>query len=189
MTDHVHAFTRLFPSDYESDDLRKRCECGARAKPAQPILAIDPGSTESAWLIYAEGTVRTFGKSPNVELLELLKILRVQEPLTVVIEKVEGYGMPVGVEVFETVYWSGRFAEAAYPLPVERIGRKEVKRRLCGTTTAKDPNVRQALLDRYGGKDTAIGTKAAPGPLRGVVGDIWSALGVAVAWTEQQEEA
>ena len=105
---------------------------------------------------------------------------------SVVIEKVEGFGMAVGAEVFETVFWSGRFAEAAHPLPVHRIGRKAVKLHLCGTHRAKDSNVRQALIDRYGGKDTAIGRKASPGPLYGVSGDVWAALAVAVTFADTE---
>ena len=102
----------------------------------------------------------------------------------VVIEKVESFGMGVGAEVFETVFWSGRFAEAIDPVPVERIGRKAVKVALCGDPRAKDPNVRQALIDRYGGKERAIGTKRLPGPLHGVAKDMWAALAVGAAWLD-----
>jgi len=54
-----------------------------------------------------------------------------------------------------------------------------VKLHLCGSARAKDTNIRQALIDRYGGS-AAIGKKAAPGPLYGVSKDVWSALAVAV---------
>ena len=56
--------------------------------------------------------------------------------------------MPVGAEVFETVYWSGRFAEAYGVEHVERITRVDVKMHLCHTSRAKDGNIRQALIDR-----------------------------------------
>ena len=92
--------------------------------------------------------------------------------------------MAVGAEVLETVFWSGRFAEAVDPTPVQRLGRKAVKVALCGDARAKDPNVRQALIDRYGGKERAIGTKAVPGPLHGVAKDVWAALAVGVAWLD-----
>lgn len=35
------------------------------------------------------------------------------------------------------------------------------------------------------GKEKAIGKKATPGPLYGVVGDEWAALAVAVTWWDQ----
>lgn len=154
------------------------------------ILAIDPGPTESAYVIYnvETGDVPDFGKWDNVRLLELLRTAyRLGDLSTIVIEKVEGFGMAVGAEVFETVYWSGRFAEAAYPVHVDRIGRRAIKLHLCGQARAKDANVRQALIDGYGGP-AAIGKKASPGPLYGIAGDVWSALAVAVTWAETRKE-
>jgi hypothetical protein len=147
------------------------------------VLAIDPGPTRSAWCLYGPGTeALDFGTEDNpVILAESLSRYVVD---CVVIEKVESFGMAVGAEVFETVFWSGRFAERAsmVGLRVDRIGRKAVKLHLCGTHRAKDPNIRQALVDRFGDK----GTKAHPGFLYGVSGDVWSALAVAVTWTDKE---
>jgi hypothetical protein len=151
------------------------------------ILAIDPGPTQSAWVVYRDGKPLDFAIVANDVLLERLRITGYE---AVVIEKVESYGMAVGRDVFETVFWSGRFAEAAEPLPVDRIGRKAVKLHLCGNTRAKDSNIRQALIDRYGGvggKRAAIGLKASPGPLYGVSKDVWAALAVAVTYADQHE--
>lgn len=150
-------------------------------------LAIDPGPTQSAWVVhnpFSDG-IRSFAIWTNERLLQALRMREFTDELTtVVIEKIEAFGMAVGAEVFETVYWSGRFAEAAHPLAVDRIGRKAVKIHLCGSMRAKDPNIRQALIDRFGGPD-AIGKKATPGPLYGIAGDVWSALAVAVTWADQ----
>src|SRR4051794_20952605 len=101
------------------------------------VLAIDPGPMRSAWLTLQDGKPLQFGIWNNDDLLDGL---RNQSPdySQLVIEKIEGFGMAVGAEVFETVYWSGQFAEAAYPLPVSRIGRKAVKLHLCGNPRAKD---------------------------------------------------
>lgn len=158
------------------------------------ILAIDPGSVQSAWLLLVDGRPERWAKEPNEQVRDRLRwdlnASHVPEmdgfdADVVVIEKVESFGMPVGVEVFDTVFWSGRFAEAAIAndLTVERLGRKAVKVALCGTTKAKDANIRQALIDRFGGPD-AIGRKATPGPLYGISADVWSALAVAVAWQD-----
>jgi len=151
------------------------------------LLAIDPGYRQSAWLVFDTETedLGEFGVSTNEELLELCRPLgRGLWPVSiVVIEKVEGFGMAVGAEVFETVWWSGRFAQAAAPLAHDRIGRKAIKLHLCGSARAKDPNVRQALIDRFGGPE-AIGRKATPGPLYGISKDVWSALAVAVTWAD-----
>jgi hypothetical protein len=94
--------------------------------------------------------------------------------------------------LFETCVWIGRFVQewetltGAEPL---RVFRREVKLHLCGSPRAKDANIRQALIDRYGGKEAAIGRKASPGPLHGVSGDVWSALAVAVCAADTRLEA
>ena len=64
-----------------------------------------------------------------------------------------------------------------------------MKLHLCHSARATDANIREALLDRYGpGKEKAVGRKAAPGPLFGVSKDIWSALAVAVTFSDQRAE-
>lgn len=151
-------------------------------EPSERVLAIDPGPTQSAWVLLVDGKPQHFATVSNDHMVGFLKAL--QPDIHVVIEKVESFGMAVGAEVFETVFWSGRFAEAARHVPVSRIGRKAVKLHLCGSMRAKDPNIRQALIDRYGGPD-AIGRKAAPGPLYGISGDVWAALAVAVTYSDQ----
>lgn len=131
------------------------------------ILAIDPGTAKSAWLVLEAGQPVAFGINPNHELTKAIRGHTLGPVGTVVIEKIESYGMAVGAEVFETVWWAGRFAEAAMPGPVVMLPRRTVKLELCGSSRAKDANVRQALIDRFGGS-AAIGRKAAPGPLYGI---------------------
>ena len=143
------------------------------------ILAIDPGSEQSAWLLW-DGLPLEFGIQPNDDLLHRL-YGRLQRPDTVVIEKIESYGMAVGAEVFDTVHWAGRFTEAARPVPVVQLPRRTVKLALCHDSRAKDANIRQALLDLFGGA-AAKGTKTAPGPLYGISKDVWSALAIAVTY-------
>lgn len=144
------------------------------------ILAIDPGSFQSAWLRFEGDRPRGFGITANHVLAKALRSGGL--PDVVVIEKVESYGMAVGAEVFDTVFWSGRFAEAASRATVVMLPRRAVKLALCGDSRAKDANIRQALLDRFGGS-AAVGRKAAPGPLYGISRDVWSALAIAVTYT------
>lgn len=146
------------------------------------ILAIDPGTTRSAWLQYDGSRPTAFGITANDVLAKALRSGGL--PDVVVIEKVESYGMAVGAEVFDTVLWAGRFAEAAHRVPVVLLPRRAVKLALCGDSRAKDANIRQALLDRFGGS-AAVGRKAAPGPLYGIARDVWSALAIAVTYTIQ----
>jgi hypothetical protein len=154
------------------------------------ILAIDPGTAESAWMVLEDGLPvgRAFAKTPNQDVRTL--ILQAAGDIDlVVIEEVRSYGMPVGMETFDTVRWCGRFEEAAASrgIPVAWLGRKDVVVNLCGSAKAKDANVHRALLDRFGG-DGAKGVKASPGPLYGVSGDVWSALAVGCTWFDKLTE-
>jgi hypothetical protein len=141
-----------------------------------PILAIDPGTERSAFVLLHEGRIVRHGLQENAWLLGFLESYqsKIPHPLLAV-EMIASYGMPVGREVFETCVWIGRFVQAWQPLPVEYVYRREVKIHLCGSPKAKDANIRQALLDLYG----AQGTKKAPGPTHGLRADEWAALGVA----------
>ena len=146
------------------------------------ILAIDPGSAQSAWLQFDGTRPGGFGITANDVLVRALRTGGL--PDVVVIEKVESYGMAVGAEVFDTVLWAGRFAEAAHRVPVVLLPRRAVKLALCGDSRAKDANIRQALIDRFGGS-AAVGRKAAPGPAVRDRRDVWSALAIAVTYTLQ----
>lgn len=154
------------------------------------IIAIDPGTEKSGWCVLdcIADRLEGFGWDDN-------EAVRNSVPRrfgfgefskdVLAIEMIASQGMAVGKETFRTVWWTGRFADtwlrtAGY-LPME-VYRKDVKLHLCGQTRAKDKNVRQALIDHYGGeggKDAAIGKKASPGPLFGVSNHVWSALAVA----------
>jgi hypothetical protein len=153
---------------------------------APRVLAIDPGSEQSAWVDLQGGRPVAFGIEENATLLIILRLIAPPDGRgVIVIESIESYGMPVGREVFDTVHWSGRFTEAAHPTPVVQVPRREVKLALCHDTRAKDANVRQALLDRFGGKVAAVGNKANPGPLYGISRDVWQALAVGVAYLDR----
>lgn len=147
------------------------------------ILSIDPGNTESAWLALDDGKVVEFGKEPNDAILRRLRVYGVQpEAPTVAIEMIASYGMPVGKEVFDTCVWVGRFVEALarYMVHARLVYRRDVKLFHCYSARANDANIRAAILDRFGGKERAIGTKKQPGPLYGIKADVWSALAIAL---------
>lgn len=158
------------------------------------ILAIDGGTEKSAWVLYnpESHVVEDCGIEDNEHVLEMLRTSIMRQANTeLVLEWVACYGMPVGQETFEMVYWLGRFAEA-WGRPVHRIRRTDIKLQLCGSARAKDANVRQALIDRFppvgGGKCPQIGPSKQPGPLYGVSSHMWAATAVAVAWDEYQND-
>lgn len=143
------------------------------------ILAIDPGTEQSGWAIYEDGEVIDSGVASNTDIM-----LSLSNPAggfnmceRLAIEMVASYGMAVGREVFETCVWIGRFQQLwKFPRSVLKVYRKDVKLHLCGTTKAKDANIRQALIDKIGPQ----GTKKSPGPTYGVKSHAWAALAVAV---------
>ncbi len=151
------------------------------------LLAVDPGPTQSALLGYDTknreilfSTIR-----PNAE---ALGVLQFKQGLCdhLIIESLACYGMPVGAEVFETAYAIGDF-RTSWRGDVTLMPRTTVKAHLCNSSKAKDANVRQALIDRFGpGKELAIGKKSAPGPLFGIVSHSWSALALAVTYSETE---
>lgn len=157
------------------------------------IIAVDPGNEQSAWVAFDGSRVLGHAIAPNAEVLKMLARLNAPgapiDPVAgVVFEQIESFGMAVGREVFETVFWTGRFYQATNAR-VARMTRKAVKLHLCQSMRAKDPNIRAALIDRFGGKDAAIGKKASQGPLFGIRADEWSALAVAVTWCDLNTKA
>lgn len=155
------------------------------------IFGIDPGTTQSAWVLYElnENRLVEFGVDNNRKVLgEIYWCADVGMADHLVIEQIKSYGMVIGDSLLETCLWSGRFIEAWCSLALESrswlLPRKSVVTQICGDPRGKDKNVRQALLDRFGGREKAIGTKACPGPLFGVKRDIWASLALVLAWAE-----
>lgn len=145
------------------------------------LVAIDPGSEQSAILWLDDGRPAGFRIEDNNSALSRIRNEHGWGRSHLAIEMIASYGMPVGKEVFDTCVWIGRFIEA-WGGPYTLVYRREVKMYLCGNNTAKDGNIRQALIDKYGGQEAAIGKKKTPGPLYGISKDVWSALAVAVTW-------
>ena len=164
------------------------------------LCAIDPGTQKSALVLYPvvlareKKQARVYGKIyDNAELLEVLRKTRNHDVHDVhdvhyVIEMTACYGMPVGHDVLETTVWIGRFLEAIesrYGL-VDRMTRVEVKQLLCHRTAGvTDAVLRQRIIDMYGGRESAIGNKQAPGPLYDIKRDMWQALALAITWREK----
>ncbi len=160
------------------------------------ILAVDPGTTISAWVHFSmnENRVLGFGTLAN-ELLVVdlpfrmpdmrgLSAAHLRRNTMLVVEKMTGYGKPVGESVFETCFWTGRFVQAwggnfvMYP-------RRRVKIVLLGKDKGDDKHVRAAGIAWFGGKEKAIGNKAAPGQLHKMKEHEWQALGIALAYARE----
>jgi len=164
------------------------------------LLAIDPGNMQSAFVVIDEYKPIWFKKDDNDKLMANMhtntlipeicihvdkQLLSVQ---SITIEMVESYGMAVGKEVFETVFWIGRFYEYCKQNNPIRISRKDIKLNLCGSIKAKDSNIRQALIDRFAIHDlkTGKGTKKNPDWFYGFHADIWAAYALGVTYLDQR---
>lgn len=145
------------------------------------IFAIDPGSVRSAYVVVDENLKPlNFGIIENKELLEIIINFKYCD---FAIEMIASYGMPVGKEVFETCLWIGRFNQVISMFNKEPyfIYRKDEKMAICYDMRARDSNIRQALIDRFG----VVGTKKNKGWFYGFKKDIWQAYAVAVTYHDK----
>ena len=149
------------------------------------LVAIDPGTSLSAYLVMEtdDYSIIDKGKVANAELIAMVRTGYFD---MLAIEGFQSFGMPVGKEVFDTAYYIGRLLQIAEDLgsKTRMVYRSDVKLHHCLTPRAKDANIRQVMLDRFG----AQGTKKNPGKTYGISKDILSALAIAayVADTEKK---
>ena len=161
------------------------------------LLAIDPGTTYSAYAVIDKDTYRPceFGKIGNYDLMGLIhdSLWESWDIKNVAIEKVASYGMAVGAEVFETCEWIGRFTEGIIRdggIVPEPIYRREEKLFICFDSRAKDASIHRALVSRFAKHDlkTGKGTKKNPDWFYGFSKDVWAAYAVGVTWIDKKRE-
>ena len=147
------------------------------------LLAIDPGNVQSAYVIYDTDTEDILEKDILINELLMSKFSELPHIDMAIIERIASYGMSVGESIFETVFFSGKFAQKLEDLgiKVDRIKRIDIKNILCHSSRAKDAQIRQVLIDRFG----APGTKKNQGKTYGFKADMWAALAVAVAYSDR----
>lgn len=154
------------------------------------LLAIDPGTTESAYVILdRDAKIYAHGKVPNGQLMEIIDTHK--EITHVAVEMIASYGMAVGSEVFETCVWIGRFVQECWRaldlMPV-RVYRRDEKLNLCGSPRANDANIRRALIDRFAQFDKArgTGTMKRQDTFYGFAADQWAAMAVGVTYLDER---
>jgi len=176
------------------------------------IMAVDPGPQQSAYVTVqpnpnAVGGLQIvefcIGDNANIR-ADIWQFASPLDNRRLVIEQIASMGMSVGAETFETCVWTGRFMEtfeAGSQTTAHRIPRVPIKVHLCGTAKAKDANVRQALIDRFGGSSALQKAKAAKvnrhgavivptvkaGPLAGISSHCWAALAVACVYVDRMK--
>lgn len=151
------------------------------------VVGCDPGYRETALVSFNGESIVAHVTLPNEAILEALSHHAKGPENVLVVEQMQlftsNYG--VGQEVFDSVFWSGRFVQAWTPGRWDRILRAKVRGHL-GASKGGDAAVRAALIARFGPyKEVAIGNKKKPGPCFGIAGHEWQALAVAVVWFDQ----
>lgn len=146
-------------------------------------IGIDPGPENSDAVVLDTESGRVVGKMscPNGEMYASVDMWR-RDGERVVVEDFVPYGARLGYESMDTIKFIGALLWAH---GCEVLDRKTIKRHLCGVTSAKDADVKDALIHEYGGsRERAVGKKKTPGPLYGIKDHLWAALAVAVTARE-----
>jgi hypothetical protein len=145
------------------------------------LLAIDPGTKESAYVLMDGYKPYDFGKVSNDWMADILHDNTFDE---VVIEMIASFGMAVGAEVFETCVQIGRFMQIASERKITcyRITRHEIKQAICHSVKANDATIKQALVDRfaYNVPNHGKGSKKERGWFYGFSADVWAAYALAI---------
>ena len=161
--------------------------------PTNLILAIDPGTTDSGWVLYDPNAKRplvAFAKEPNAVVLRRITMEGLSRdwprPIMVV-EHFVSRGNRLGEDSLETVRWATRFEMAAWykwGKAAHLVPRRAVQIWMCNEL-ADDAGIRRAITDRFGPeRKIAVGSKKKPGPLFGLPRDCWQALAVAITYCE-----
>ena len=157
------------------------------------ILGVDPGLRVSGYVLLAGDSVEASGVLPNEEILASVLPCACEPGTLLAVEEMGGQGRFVGLDELRTVRWSGRFEERwialcgynGLPVDLRFVLRSTVKARILGRANGKDAQIRQALIDLWGGEEAALGPKGQKkrkgvepirGPLYGVSSHAWSAL-------------
>ena len=137
-------------------------------------LGIDPGPTESAYCLLRDNVPLAFSKVPNQALREYLAN-NVQYDV-VCIEHFQSFGMALGKSSIDTMYVIGelRHQLSSAGKSWHPVLRGQIKMHHCKSMRAKDSNIRQAMLDRFGEDSIKKG-----GVLYKCSKDCWSSLAIA----------
>lgn len=127
-------------------------------------LAFDPGNEKTGWISYkreddAPGglVIVEHGNSPNAEIRKMIREIPRNERGFLSIETPKPRGQLTSTEEFETCIAIGRFLQVWAVSRWSYVHRDDVKYHLCRDIGAKDKNVTQALKDRFGGEQHAVG--------------------------------
>ena len=159
------------------------------------ILGIDPGPTHCGAVVYDSTGRQVLASASALTVSEALAWAAdlTQLPFlhdAVIIEQVMSTGQ-AGNDLLRTAEVVGRLYQRADDCStggvVVLMPRREVCAALGIAGKGKDAQVREVMIEQHGGtKALAVGTKKAPGPLYGVSGHAWQALGLVRGWMARE---
>lgn len=143
------------------------------------VLGIDPGPTHSAFSAIRPGeppskALKGCGYLENEKLLPVIRqwsSFHGVSDAVLAIETYQNYNLRVGKDVFESIFWTGRFYEVwmnahSDPTPPLRLTNPQIRGLLCHSSSATQSAVSEVLYGLFGpGRKNAIGTKKEPGPM------------------------
>lgn len=137
------------------------------------VIGIDPGTTQSAYVAWDGHFIQELGTAPNPTVAKYLR--NIDRRACVVFESVQSYGKVIGFDVLQTVFWTGRLFQVARdtvgPQQVSRLPRRAVKKHLRLPSSARDKDVRAALIRQFD-----------PELWHNLATHQWSAFALAVTW-------
>jgi len=145
------------------------------------VIGIDPGTKQSAYVEWDGNFITGVGTKPNLEVLRYLRTI--DRRACVVFESVVSYGAPIGHDVLQTVFWTGRLFQVARdtvgPTQVSRLPRRAVKKHLQLGPGSGDKDVKAALIRTL---------ERNPIEWNDLRSHQFAALGIAVTWWNTERE-
>lgn len=134
------------------------------------ILAIDPGSSKSAY-VYFQDSVLFSGIINNSEIFDLIKNYYFK---LILLEDIISYGRPIGESVLDTCKFIGgiQYLCAFLHKDLKLYSRKEIKKILFGKIIGNDREIRALMLSLY--------------PKIKLKNDEWQALALLFAYQQDQ---
>jgi len=121
------------------------------------ILALDPGKERSGWVELEDEKPIAWGWDANEDVRTRISHSGTWPWDAVAVEYMQPRGMPTSQDEMDTMFELGRMTAMVDETQLAKVSRKDVKMFLLGRATGTDANIRQALIDLFGGDRHAIG--------------------------------
>lgn len=119
------------------------------------VIGIDPGTERSGWVLVKDSKPVRWGWDSNNTVTKLIEDLN--SGVFVAVEYMRPRGLPTSQDEMDTMFQLGRMTATVSDRMLSKVSRHSVKMHLLGQARGNDSNIRQALIDLFGGDRFAIG--------------------------------